>query len=172
MKKILIAGLLLIFVLPGAFAQKTNKVVMDPTLHSDVLVGLCTRNGLEHGIFSRWFNEEYKNYHPDTTVIKKIAKKINKTTITIVFGSWCGDSKMQVGRFYKVLDDAGFNDSHLKNIAVLRSKKAGSLDISDLRIQRVPTFIVSFHGKEVGRIVESPRVSLEADLAVILNKIK
>ncbi len=172
MKKILIAGLLLIFILPGAFAQKTNKVVMDPTLHSNVLVGPCTRNGLEHGIFSRWFNMEYKSYHPDAAAIKEIAKKINKTTITIVFGSWCGDSKMQVGRFYKVLDNAGFDTGHLKNIAVLRSKKAGNLDISGLHIQRVPTFIVSFHGKEVGRIVESPRVSLEADLAAILNKIK
>ncbi len=172
MKKILIAGLLLVFTLPGAFAQKTNKVVPDPTLQSDVLVGLYTRSGLEHGIFSRWFNKEYKNYHPDATAVKEIAKKINETAITVVFGSWCGDSRMQVGRFYKVLDDAGFDTGHLKNIAVLHSLKAGNLDISDLHIQRVPTFIVSFHGKEVGRIVESPKVSLEADLAAILNKIK
>lgn len=172
MKKILIAGLLLVFVLQGVFAQKANKVVMDPVLHSDVLAGLCTRNGLEHGIFSRWFNEEYKNYHPGSTVIKEIAKKINKTTITIVFGSWCGDSKMQVGRFYKVLDKAGFDGSHLKIIAVLRSIKAGDMDISGLHIRRIPTFIVFYHGKEAGRIVESPAVSLEADLAAILNKIK
>ncbi len=172
MKKMLIAGLFLIFILPEAFAQKTNKIIMDPALHSDVLVGTCTRSGLEHGIFSRWFNEEYKNYHPNATAVKEIAKRINKTTITIVFGSWCSDSKKQVGRFYKVLEDAGFNDSHVKNIAVLRSLKAGNPDISDLHIQRVPTFIVSYHGKEVGRIVESPRVSLEADLAAILSNIR
>jgi len=172
MKKILIAGLLLIFIFPGAFAQKTNKVVMDPTLQSDVLVGPYTRSGLEHGIFSRWFNEEYKNYHPDATAVKEIAEKINKTVITIVFGSWCGDSRMQVGRFYKVLDDAGFDYSHLKNIAVLRSLKAGDTDISGLHIRRIPTFIISYQGKELGRIVESPNVSLEADLATILNKIK
>jgi len=168
----LIAGLLLIFILPEAFAQKTNKIVMDPALHSDVLVGPCTRSGLEHSIFGRWFNEEYKSYHPNTAAIKAIAKKINKTTITIVFGSWCSDSKMQVGRFYKVLDEAGFNDSHVKNIAILRSLKVGNLDISGLHIQRVPTFIVSFHGKEVGRIVESPRVSLEADLEAILSNVR
>ncbi|GMT45929.1 MAG: hypothetical protein IEMM0006_1761 [bacterium] len=172
MKKILIAGLLLVFILPGAFAQKTNKVVIDPTLQSDVLVGLYTRNELEHGIFSRWFNKEYKDYHPDATAVKEIAKKINKTTITIVFGSWCGDSRMQVGRFYKVLDDAGFDTGHVKNIAVLRSLKAGDTDISGLHIRRVPTFIISYQGKEIGRIVESPKVSLEADLATILNKIK
>ncbi len=172
MKTILFAGLFLGFVFQGAFAQNVNKVVVDPILHSNVLVGPCSRNGLEHGIFSRYFNEEYNSYHPDATVVKAIAKKINKTTITIVFGSWCGDSRMQVGRFYKVLDDAGFDDSHVKNIAVLRSLKAGDMDISGLHIRRVPTFIISYQGKEIGRIVESPRVSLEADLASIVNKIK
>jgi len=172
MKKILIAGLFLVFIFPGVFAQKTNKVVLDPALQSDVLVGPSTRSGLEHGIFSRWFNEEYKNYHPDATDVKEIAKKINKTAITIVFGSWCGDSRIQVGRFYKVLDNAGFDTGHLRNIAVLRSLKAGDTDISGLHIRRIPTFIISYQGKEIGRIVESPNVSLEADLATILNKIK
>ncbi len=172
MKKILVAGLFLAFAFQGAFGQNVNKVVVDPMLHSNVLVGPCTRNGLEHGIFSRYFNEEYNNYHPDTTVVKAIAKKINKTTITIVFGSWCGDSRMQVGRFYKVLDDAAFDGSRVKNIAVLRSIKAGDTDISGLHIRRVPTFIIYYQGKEIGRIVESPRVSLEADLASIVNKIK
>ena len=172
MKKILLAGLFLAFAFQGVFAQNVNKVVVDPLLHSNVLVGPCTLNGLEHGIFSRWFNEEYNSYHPDATAIKAIAKKINKTTITIVFGSWCGDSRMQVGRFYKVLDDAGFDGSQVKNIAVLRSLKAGNTDISGLHIRRIPTFIISYKGKEIGRIVESPRVSLEADLASIINKIK
>ncbi len=172
MKKLFIAGLMLIFALPGAFAQKSNKVVMDPILHRDVMVGTCTRNGLENGIFGQWFNAEYKNYHPDATLIKTIAKTINKTNITIVFGSWCGDSKMQVGRFFKILDKAGFDESHLKTIAVFRSLKAGDTDISGLHIRRIPTFIVYYQGKETGRIVESPRVSLEADLAAILKKIK
>ena len=172
MKKIFLAGLLLVFVLPGAFAQKANKVVVDPVLHRKVLVGNCTRNGLEHGIFSQWFNEEYKNYHPDATVVKAIAKKINKTTITLVFGSWCGDSKMQVGRFYKILDEAGYKSYTVKVIAVTRDLKGGDTSISDLNIQRIPTFIIYFKNKEIGRIVESPKVSLETDLATILKKIK
>jgi len=172
MKKIFLAGLFLAFAFQVAFGQNVNKVVTDPMLHSNVLVGPCTLNGLEHGIFSRWFNEEYKSYHPDATTVKAIAKKINKTTITIVFGSWCGDSRMQVGRFYKVLDEAGFDINHVKNIAVLRSLKAGDTDISGLHIRRVPTFIISYQNKEIGRIVESPKVSLEADLAAIVNQIK
>ncbi len=79
MKKVLFAGLMLLFVLPGAFAQSKNKVVQDPVLHRQVLQGLCTRHGLETGIFSPWFNNEYKNYHPDAKTVESIAKKINKT---------------------------------------------------------------------------------------------
>ncbi len=172
MKKIFIAGLLLVFALPGAFAQKANKVVVDPVLHRKVLVGNCTRNGLEHGIFSQWFNKEYKDYHPDKTAIHAIEKKVKNTSVTIVFGSWCGDSKMQVGRFYKIMDEAGFDSSQIKAIAVLRSLKAGEVDISGLHIRRIPTFIIYYKGKEAGRIVESPRVSLEADLVSIIKKVK
>jgi len=171
MKKIFITGLFLVFIFPGAFAQKTNKVVMDPILHREVLSGLCTRSGLEHGIFSQWFNEEYKGYHPNATSIEALAKKMNKTSITIVFGSWCGDSKMQVGRFYKILDEAGYHNA-VKLIAVTRSLKADGQDISALHIRRIPTFIIFYDGKETGRIVESPRTSLEKDLATILQKAK
>lgn len=172
MKKIFFTGLFILFVLQGAFSQKMNKVVKDPMLHRDVLVGYCNRNGLEHGLFSQWFNSEYNNYRPDAKTVNEIAKKVNKTHITVVFGSWCGDSKMQTGRFYKILDEAGFQENNLKTIAVLRSIKAGDVDVSALNIQRVPTFIVYYQDKEIGRIVESPKVSLEADLEAILKKVK
>ena len=171
MKKLFFTGLFLLFVMQGAFAQKLNKVVKDPVLHRDVLEGRCTRNGLEHSIFNEWFTVQYNNYHPDKKIVDTLAKKINKTRMTIVFGSWCGDSKMQVGRFYKILDEAGYKH-HPKIIAVTRSFKAGKTDISGLHIQRIPTFIIYYHDKEIGRIVESPKVSLEADLAAILEKIK
>ena len=169
MKKILFAGLMLLFVLPGAFAQSKNKVVQDPVLHRQVLQGLCTRHGLETGLFSQWFNSQYKNYRPDAKTVQAIAKKINKTQITIVFGSWCGDSKMQTGRFFKILDEAGYKKQP-EVIAVTRHLKAGDKDISGLNIRRIPTFIIYHHGQEVGRIVESPKASLEKDLLGILDK--
>ncbi len=171
MKKLVFSGLFLFFILQGTWAQKMNHVVRDPQLQRDVLSGYCNRTGLETGIFSPWFNQQYKNYHPDATIEKALAPAINKTEITIVFGSWCGDSKMQVGRFYKVLDKAGYTKTP-KIIAVKRSLKADNVDISGLNIRRIPTFIVYYQGKEAGRIVESPKVSLEADLLEILNKIK
>jgi hypothetical protein len=153
-----------------AFAQDVNKVIKDPMMGMNVMAGPCNLEGMQHGIFAPWFNYQYKSYKPEAKVVSAIQKKLNKTHITVVFGSWCGDSKMQVGRFYKILSDAGYNMNHVKAIAVDRALKVPGTDISNLDIKRVPTFIVSVHGKEIGRIVESPKKTLEKDLQNILQK--
>lgn len=79
-------------------------------------------------------------------------------------GTWCGDSRDWVPRFYKIMDMAGFNYKNLTLICVDRERKAGKLDISTLKIDRVPTFIVYKKKKETGRIVEVPSDLLEKDL--------
>lgn len=155
-----------------AFAQEVNKVISDPMMGTKVMVGPCNMTGLKTGIFAPWFNYQYKSYKPDAKVVNAIRKKLDKTHITLVFGSWCGDSKMQVGRFYKILQESGYNPENVKLIAVDRALKAPGMNIKNLHIRRIPTFIVSRHGKELGRIVESPKKSLEKDLQNILKKSK
>jgi len=169
MKRLLFVATFFLLGIEVLTAQQINRVVVDPALHREVLSGLCNRQGLETGLFGTWFNNEYKNYHPDTLLLKQLSPKINRVRFTIVFGSWCGDSKREVGRFFKVLDQAGYRGQP-KIIAVQRSLKAGDVDISNLKIQRIPTFVVDYQGREIGRIVESPQKSLEADLLSILNK--
>ena len=169
-KKILFSALFSLLFVTAAFSQDVNKIIKDPMMGMNVMAGTCNLDGLQHGIFGPWFNYQYKSYKPDSIVVQDIQKKLKKTQITIVFGSWCGDSKMQVGRFYKILSDAGYNMDHLKAIAVDRALKVPGSDISNLDIKRVPTFIVSSHGKEIGRIVESPKRTLEKDLQNILQK--
>jgi thiol-disulfide isomerase/thioredoxin len=171
MKRVFFLVVFLFLGVEVLMAQQINRVIVDPTLHREVLTGLCNRKGLETGLFSTWFNSQYKNYHPDTNILKQLAPEINRVQFTVVFGSWCGDSKREMGRFFKVLDDAGYH-GHPKIIAVQRTLKAGDVDISDLNIHRIPTFIVDYQGKEIGRIVESPKTSIEADLLSILNKTK
>ncbi len=84
-------------------------------------------------------------------------------------GTWCGDSKEWVPRFYKVMDQAGFNYRKMKLIAVDRNKKAGDLDISALHIERVPTFIFYKKKKELGRIIEVPYDLIEKDMLKIIG---
>jgi len=171
-KQVLITLTLLLALTPLAYSQQQNKVIKDARLNRDVLVGSCNIEGLKGPLFGSYFNQQYNNYKSDKKLIDLIKQKLQRTQITLVFGSWCGDSKMQVGRFYKILDEAGFNYSQLKTIAVDRALQAGGINIKNLDIQRIPTFIVYYKGEELGRIVESPKTSLEKDLWEIIRKIK
>jgi thiol-disulfide isomerase/thioredoxin len=168
MKKILV----LLFLAVGGqmIAQELNKTVVDEKYNKEVLVGLCDRNGLESDVFAEYFNKGYSDYAPDENVVKQLKKKKGGLSIVIVMASWCGDSKEQVPKFYKILDEMGFRESGIKLIAVDGAKTAGDTDISGLGIERVPTFLFYKDGREIGKIVESPTgSSLEKDMLLILS---
>ena len=101
--------------------------------------------------------------------ISKLQDKLNDYEITIVLGTWCSDSKVQVPHFYRVINDAGYNDKRVKVIAVDKMKEAVLVDISMMNIERVPTFIIYKDDKEVGRIIETPKKTLERDLWKIIK---
>lgn len=153
----------------GLMAQEKNKTVIDQDLNEKVLIGECNRKGLESDVFSEYFNSGYEAYKPDQEIIKKLKDLKKGVEVTIVMGSWCGDSQEQVPKFYKILDEIGMKDSKVNLIAVNRKKTAGDKDISNLNIERVPTFIFYRKGREIGRIVESPSSSLEKDMLLILT---
>lgn len=85
-------------------------------------------------------------------------------------GSWCSDSQREVPRFYRIMDDAGITNDKIELISVNREKKVPGMDINNLRIERVPTFIIYDGIKELGRIIETPAETLEKDLLRILAK--
>lgn len=150
-------------------AQEKNKIIVDEKLNKKVLIGPCDRDGLQSEVFAEYYKKEYGAYELDEANIKKIKALKKGVEIVIVMASWCHDSKEQVPRFFKILDEAGIKDSKLTLIAVNREKTAGETDISTLDIQRVPTFIFYKKGREIGRIVESPTSSLEKDMLLILT---
>jgi len=153
-------------------SQTINEVVIDQRINKEVMIGYCDRSGLEEGEFGTSFKEEYELYQPKEDIIEKLSTEINQVQITIVYGTWCSDSRMQVGRFYKILDEAGFNDKNLTVIGVNRDKDAVSVNIENLEIERVPTFIVYQNNEELGRIIETPKKTLEKDLWKIVKKVQ
>jgi len=84
-------------------------------------------------------------------------------------GTWCGDSKEQTPIFYKILDAANFNYNNLQLIAVNRGKSTPDNLQEGLNIERVPTFIFYKKGKEIGRFVEFPQETVEADMLKIVS---
>ena len=168
MKKTLFL-ILTCFIFGLTYSQEKNKIIFDTICEKDVLIGNCDRTGLRSEIFEEYFQEEYSNYKPKSSVIRKIKAKLKDIEIVIVLGTWCGDSKEQLGRFYKILDQLNFNENNLSLICVDRSKSARKVDINEFEIERVPTFIFFENGKEIGRIIETPQASLEKDMLMILE---
>lgn len=151
------------------YAQQLNCVIMDTTLHIEVLVDTCTRDGLTGQVFGAFYQQEYASYSPDAEIIRLIGRLLDDCYLTVVMGSWCSDSQEQVPRFYKILDQLHFPEDQLTLICVDRKKKTIRADIQPLNIQLVPTFIFYRKGAEAGRIIEAPSETLEKDILNILH---
>ncbi len=151
------------------FSQSNNKIMTDPKNQKPMLVGKCTRAGLNKGSFREWFQKEYKDYKPDTATLALLKNQWKDIRITVVLGTWCGDSRREVPRLFRILDEVRFKRRNIKLICLDRDKKADGMDVSSLQVQYVPTIIV-YRGKaEMGRIIESPRETLEKDLYLMVG---
>jgi len=135
-----------------------------------MLVGTCTREAFQDSSFAWWFNSEYDNFELDNETLSHVKIDSEFHSITIVMGTWCSDSRREVPRFYKILDSLSFPASKVKLIMVDRKKEAAEVDISSLNIELVPTMIFYNDGLEVGRIIETPKETLEKDILGILTK--
>lgn len=160
----------------GVFAQDINRTKIDEKSQMEVLIGLCNRDGLKSNLFKTYYESEYTAYTPDVSTVNNLKTiLLNKNIkVTIVMGSWCGDSQERVPRFYKIIDALGFSETNVLIYCVDRTKKtdlptgqAGKGETDNLGIQFVPTFIFYKDGKEIGRITESPKETLEKDMLIL-----
>ena len=154
------------------FSQTLNHIELDKK-GNEVLLGEINKSGLINNTFNTWFSKNYKDYLVNKGITKKLKDSLNHYEIKVFLGTWCGDSKKEVPRFYKVLEAAKFPDSQLQIIAVNRTEDAYKQSPNDeekgLNIHRVPTFIFYKDGKEVNRIVEHPKETLERDMLSIVT---
>ena len=142
------------------------------------LLGPVNRKGFTSSPYSKWFLSGYQDYQPDRQIIRKIKSSIENDPgnieITLFMGTWCGDSKKQTPRLYKILDSIGFDEGKLTAYALdivpdKFRKTPGGIAEKGKNIYRVPTIIFEKQGNELGRIVESPLSSLESDVLDILT---
>ena len=134
------------------------------------LVGIANKASFENdSIFNRWFSMRYKEYETDPLTIAKLSQEINNFKIKGFMGTWCGDSKRETPRFFKILDETGYNQNKLELICVDRTKTTPDSLQLGFNIIRVPTFIFFKDDKEVGRFVEYPRQNMEKDILKIVT---
>lgn len=163
--------LFILFLGLQATAQDLNKKMQDTYRNKEIMINNCTRESVcNFPEFKSMYDTMYESYAPDSATLLALKPLTDGLKVTIVMGTWCGDSKLQVPHFYKLTDQLGITEKDLTLICVDGQKKAENGLIDNLDIQRVPTFIFYKEGKELGRIVESPRDTLEKDALDILTK--
>lgn len=166
-KFLIFAAILICFVnCASEKGLKSKKIIKDGI---NILYGEISIEQLFYD-FPEW-NNNYNIYDPDTSLLDSLKKKENENLeVDIFLGTWCGDSKREVPRFLKILDQAKLiARENIKLFAVDRKKKLANGLANDNNIQRVATFILKKNSEEIGRIVEYPENNLEQDILNILT---
>ncbi|NVK53810.1 MAG: thioredoxin family protein [Flavobacteriaceae bacterium] len=163
MKKIVF--FLLVLFTATTFAQKSTA----KKNASGDLVGIANKADFKQQPYNNWFSTNYNNYTIDKATAKKLKKALKGVTIKGFMGTWCGDSKRETPKFYKLLDLAKFDLKNLEMVTVNRAKKTPDNLQKGLDIRRVPTFIFYKKEKEIGRYVEYARETLEKDILKIVT---
>ena len=84
-------------------------------------------------------------------------------------GTWCGDSRRELPRFFAIVDAAGWDESRISYLGLDYTKRDPQGRTAALQVSAVPTFVLFRHGAEIGRIVERPLGTLEGSLAKIVS---
>jgi hypothetical protein len=82
---------------------------------------------------------------------------------------------MYVPHLLKTLEEAKWDtedNDQLKIFGVDINKEAGFEGFKALNITKVPTIIVYYNDREIGRIEESPKITIEEDLVKIMKSIE
>ena len=136
------------------------------------LLGKGSREQLIQAPYDTWFNKNYADYPIDSNTANQLKPLLKNKQFVIFMGTWCGDSRREVPRMYKLLDYCGVKPSQIQLIHVNNHdtayKQSPQHEERGLYIFRVPDLLVyEKNNKEIGRIVESPVASLEKDLLAI-----
>ncbi|WP_179319149.1 thioredoxin family protein [Winogradskyella helgolandensis] len=153
-------------------AQQLNQEIINEG-ETPYLLGRIDKKGLERDNYKSWFTKNHEAYEPNIELISTIASELKNYSITLFLGTWCGDSKQEVPKFYKVLDACEFPMEQLTVVAVSRQanmyKQSPQHEEAGLNIHRVPTVIFYKNGKEINRIVEHPIKTFEEDIQNIIT---
>jgi hypothetical protein len=166
-KRTLTVGMILMLLLCGCAAAPYT--IETEATGTKVIKGSFDRSVLEEGEDFSWFHSYYTEYRLDTAAVTAMKPLAGELRVLIIAGTWCGDSKREVPRLFRVLDAIGVPEGRITMVGVDRSKQSADSTTMKFRIQKVPTAIFFRGEQELGRIVEFPHESHERDLLKLLS---
>lgn len=162
--------LLVVLALPSCVGAGEPDSPPDPEAAEEepVLTGRVSREELEEAMPS-WMAAMVEAEIDEEAAVA-LASVPPGAEVTVVLGTWCSDSRREVPRFWRALDQVGgLVPFEVTYLAVDREKEEPAELLAGLDLAYVPTFIVRRGGEEAGRIVESAPGGVEADLLALLS---
>jgi hypothetical protein len=134
-----------------------------------VYKGQCTFEDLQKESSFGWLDRGTNAYKPDSNAVKYLKKHLGGYDLVILMGTWCEDSQNLLPKLRKTLQAAAYPMSKLSMYGVDRAKTAKNVEHRLYKLEKVPTIVVYKNYMEVGRIVETVKKSIEADLMAIVK---
>ncbi|KAA9340084.1 thioredoxin family protein [Adhaeribacter soli] len=149
------------FITFAAMAQQTA---------APVLTGKTEIQKIKDAKTCPWYQPAYDSYKPDATVVASLKKALPANATFLVFGgTWCSDTQNLFPKFFKVLAETGIPEKQVQLYLVDEQKNSPEKLEKQYGVNNVPTFIILHNGEEKGRVVETVRQSIEADLLQLLQ---
>jgi thiol-disulfide isomerase/thioredoxin len=179
MRKMRNVFILLLVILPLRFGLAQEHAAHSPA--QEYLLGWVTPDSLCRACPE--FQPIPGAYQPAERALQLLRCYGEPATVLIFFGSWCSDSKREVPKFYATFARTANKNFSTRLFGLDRSKKDAAGFAEAFGITHVPTFIFlannrDFFGNrdswreqtkgELGRITETPAISIEQDWANIL----
>lgn len=180
MKKIFLSLLIATFLLSCGNNKNENETTDEQSIkeesiteevHPDdmpILLGKQEINAIKSPPYTKWFMENYR-YSFNQKKMGPLKSALEGKTINIFMGTWCEDSRMQVPALLSILEAIKYDYSNVTLITVSEDKDTPEGLEEGFNIEYVPTIIIYNNNVEMGRIVEYPIESLEADLLKIAS---
>ena len=146
----------------GIFPKNNPTVIFDDGNH----FGLLSKSLITDHDSYTWFPKQYDAYQPDLNGFD--SANLKQISIKIFMGTWCHDSKREVPRLYKILDELYYDYENFEIIGLTKDKKGYFQDYATFGITNTPTIIFYRNDVEIGRIIEEPKGSLEDQMARII----
>jgi thiol-disulfide isomerase/thioredoxin len=116
-----------------------------------------------------WFGRDFTGYTPAQVFLADMPDAMRDVEILCVLGTWCSDSRREVPRLIRIMQITGLDPAKLKMVGADRNKMSPAGESAVYQIEKVPTFVFLRNGAEIGRIVETPRHSIERDMLAIIR---
>ena len=107
-------------------------------------------------------------YSPRLDVISRLQEVSEVVRVEIYLGAWCPDCRQRVSAYLKIMDMVRNPMIRTTYTGLPRDRAARGPYTEGKNIERIPTFIVFLRDQEIGRIIETPALSVEEDLWNIL----